>query len=104
MKYILEGGGGIGGDPILLVEKYFGPRIAEALPSGATGEEITVFTKRRVLENVEDAKGLRPDEPGFDRMTAKFVDEMAAGGRAGFKFGKSAGKAFGLAKKTCKHK
>ena len=98
MKYVLEGGGGIGGDPILLVEKYFGPRIAEALPSGATGEEITVFAKR-VLENVEDAKGLRPDEPGFDRMTAKFVDEMAAGGRAGFRFGKSAGKAFGLAKK-----
>jgi len=98
MKYILEGGGGIAGDPILLVNKYFGPRIAEALPSGATGEEITVFAKR-VLENVEDAKGLRPDEPGFDRNTARFVDEMAAGGRAGFKFGRSAGKAFGLSKK-----
>ncbi len=98
MKYVLEGGGGIAGDPIALVNKYFGPRIAEALPSGATGEEITVFTKR-VLENVEDAKGLRPDEPGFDKFTAKFVDEMAAGGRAGFKFGRSAGKAFGLAKK-----
>ena len=78
MKYILEGGGGIAGDPILLVNKYFGTRIAEALPSGATGEEITVFAKR-VLENVEDAKGLRPDEPGFDRNTARFVDEMAAG-------------------------
>ena len=98
MKYILEGGGGLAGDPILLVEKYFGPRISEALPLGATGEEITTFTKR-VLTSVEDAKGLRPDEPGFDRMTAKFVDEMAAGGRAGFKFGRSAGKAFGLAKK-----
>tara|TARA_R110002051_G_scaffold180848_1_gene250284 strand:+ start:10 stop:1197 length:1188 start_codon:yes stop_codon:yes gene_type:complete len=98
MKYILEGGGGLAGDPILLVEKYFGPRISEALPLGATGEEITTFTKR-VLTSVEDAKGLRPDEPGFDRMTAKFVDEMAAGGRAGFKFGKAAGKAFGLAKK-----
>ena len=98
MKYILEGGGGLAGDPILLVEKYFGPRISEALPLGATGEEITVFTKR-VLTSVEDAKGLRPDEPNFDRMTAKFVDEMAAGGRAGFKFGKAAGKAFGLSKK-----
>ena len=83
---------------LILVEKYFGPRISEALPSGATGEEIITFTKR-VLTSVEDAKGLRPDEPGFDRMTAKFVDEMADGGRAGFKFGKSAGKAFGLAKK-----
>jgi len=98
VKFITEGGGGIGGDPILLVEKYFGPRIAEALPSGATGEEIVRFTNR-VLENVTDAAGLKPDNPRFDRMTAKFIDEMAAGGRAGFRFGKSAGKAFGLAKK-----
>ena len=98
VKFITEGGGGIGGDPILLVEKYFGPRIAEALPSGATGEEIVRFTNR-VLENVTDAAGLKPDNPGFDRMTAKFIDEMADGGRAGFKFGRSAGKAFGLAKK-----
>jgi|TARA_R110001583_G_scaffold2827_2_gene19618 hypothetical protein len=98
MKYILEGGGGLAGDPLILVEKYFGPRISEALPSGATGEEIITFTKK-VLTSVEDAKGLKPDEPGFDRMTAKFVDDMADGGRAGFKFGRSAGKAFGLAKK-----
>jgi hypothetical protein len=98
VKYITEGGGGIGGDPIVLVEKYFGPRIAEALPAGATGDEIVRFTNR-VLENVTDAAGLKPDNPRFDRMTAKFIDEMADGGRAGFKFGRSAGKAFGLAKK-----
>jgi hypothetical protein len=98
-KYIFEGGGGIGGDPIALVNKYFGPRIAEALPAGATGEDITVFAKR-VLENVEDAKGLRPDEPGFDRMTAKFIDEMAEGGRAGYNRGRLVGKAFGLMKKA----
>ena len=98
MKYILEGGGGIAGDPIALVNKYFGPRIAEALPAGATGEDITVFAKR-VLENVEDAKGLRPDQQGFDRMTAKFIDEMAEGGRAGYNRGRLVGKAFGLSKK-----
>ena len=98
VKYITEGGGGIGGDPILLVEKYFGPRIAEALPSGASNEEIMIFTKR-VLENVKDSSGLKPDHPKFDRMTAMFVDEMAAGGRVGLRWGKSAGKAFGLAKK-----
>jgi hypothetical protein len=98
VKFITEGGGGIGGDPIVLVEKYFGPRIAEALPAGATGDEIIRFTNR-VLENVTDAAGLKPDNPKFDRMTAKFIDEMADGGRAGFKFGRSAGKAFGLAKK-----
>ena len=108
VRYITEGGGGIGGDPILLVEKYFGPRIAEALPSGASNEEILIFTKR-VLENVTDAAGLKPDNPNFDRMTARFIDEFtppgggqpfAEGGRAGLRFGKLAGKAFGLAKKT----
>ena len=98
VKYITEGGGGLGGDPILLVEKYFGPKVAEALPVNASNEEIIIFTKR-VLENVEDAAGLKPDNPKFDRMTARFIDEMADGGRVGLRFGKLAGKAFGLSKK-----
>jgi hypothetical protein len=103
VRYITEGGGGIGGDPIVLVEKYFGPRIAEMLPVNASNEEIMIFTKR-VLENVQDASGLKPDNPRFDRMTAMFVDEMADGGRVGLRFGKlagkAAGKAFGLMKKA----
>jgi hypothetical protein len=81
VKYITEGGGGIMGDPLILVEKYFGPRILELLPSGATGEDIITFT-RRVMDNVEDAAGLKPDNPRFDRFTAKFIDEMAQGGLA----------------------
>ena len=92
-KYIFEGGGGIAGDPIVLVEKYFGPRIAEAIPVNASNEEIAIFTKR-VLTTVEDAKGFRPDEPGFDRLTARFVDEMADGGRAGFNKGGGADAAY----------
>jgi len=75
MKYIFEGGGGAMGDPLVLVQKYFGPRIAEMIPNGGTTEEIAIFTKR-VMENVEDAKGLKPDEPGFDNMTARFIDEF----------------------------
>ncbi len=51
VKYITEGGGGIGGDPLVLVEKYFGPRIRELIPEGASSEEIVIFTKR-VLNNV----------------------------------------------------
>jgi hypothetical protein len=98
VRYITEGGGGLPGDPIVLVEKYFGPRIAEMLPTNASNEEIMIFTKR-VLENVQDAAGLKPDNPRFDRMTARFIDEMADGGRVGLRFGKLAGKAFGLAKK-----
>ena len=84
VKYITEGGGGIAGDPISLVNKYFGPRIAEALPSGASSEEIVIFTNR-VLNNVVDANGLRPGDPRFDRLTATFIDEtqnFAKGGLA----------------------
>jgi hypothetical protein len=78
MKYIFEGGGGAMGDPLVLVQKYFGPRIAEMVPTGGSSEEIAIFTKR-VMDNVEDARGFKPDEPGFDNMTAKFVDELSEG-------------------------
>jgi hypothetical protein len=84
LKYITEGGGGIMGDPLVLVEKYFGPRILEMIPPGASNEEIIIFT-RRVMNNVEDAAGLKPDNPQFDRFTARFVDEVqdfAKGGLA----------------------
>jgi len=83
MKYIFEGGGGAMGDPLVLVQKYFGPRIAEMVPTGGSSEEIAIFTKR-VMNNVEDAKGFRPDEPEFDPLTAMFVDNLADGGRAGY--------------------
>jgi len=86
MKYIFEGGGGAMGDPLVLVQKYFGPRIAEMVPKGGSPEEIAIFTKR-VMDNVEDAKGFKPDEPEFDAMTAMFVDQLADGGRAGFRNG-----------------
>jgi len=84
IKYITEGGGGIAGDPVVLVNKYFGPRIAEMLPTNASSEEIAIFTKR-VLNNVVDAAGNRPDSPRFDRLTATFIDEVqdfAKGGLA----------------------
>ena len=86
MKYVFEGGGGAMGDPLVLVQKYFGPRIAEMVPKGGSSEEIAIFTKR-VMDNVEDAKGFKPDEPEFDAMTAKFVNNLADGGRAGFRSG-----------------
>jgi len=81
VKYITEGGGGAAGDPLTLVNKYFGPRIAEMVPSGASSEEIAIFTDR-VLNNVVDANGLRPGDPRFDRMTARFVEDFARGGLA----------------------
>jgi hypothetical protein len=84
LRYITEGGGGVAGDPLILVEKYFGPRIRELIPEGASSEEIAIFTKR-VLNNVVDAAGNRPDSPRFDRFTARFIDEVqdfAKGGLA----------------------
>jgi hypothetical protein len=88
-KYIMEGGGGAEGDPLVLVQKYFGPRIAEMIPTGGTTEEIAIFTKK-ILNNVEDAKGLKPNEEGFDNMTAKIVEDFADGGRAGYARGGAA--------------
>ena len=87
LKFITEGGGGVEADPIVLIQKYFGPRIAEMMPVNATTEEMAILTKR-ILDNVTDAKGLRPDHPEFDSMTAQLVEEtFADGGRTGFKFG-----------------
>ena len=74
-KLILEGGGGVDGDPLVLVQKYFGPRIAEKLPVNASSEEIAIFTNR-VLNNVVDAKGAKPNDPNFDSFTARFIDEF----------------------------
>ena len=79
VKYITEGGGGIGGDPLLLVEKYFGPRIRELVPEGASSEEIAIFTQR-ILNNVVDAAGNKPNNPNFDRMTARILDIDMPGG------------------------
>jgi hypothetical protein len=89
-KYIMEGGGGAEGDPLVLVQKYFGPRIAEMIPTGGTPEEIAIFTKK-ILNNVEDAKGLKPNEEGFDTMTAKIIEEFSEGT---YSFGYQKGKEF----------
>ena len=51
------------------------------VPSGASSEEIAIFTER-VLTKVRDASGLRPSDPKFDRMTARFVEDFARGGLA----------------------
>ena len=81
VKLITEGGGGIGGDPLLLVEKYFGPRIVELIPD----ERITPRFINRLLTNVRDDAGRAPDDPRFDRFTATLIGEdipFAKGGLA----------------------
>ena len=78
---------GAAGDSIAMVEKYFGPKVVELIPPRATAEEMSIFTQR-VLNNLVDAKGLRPGDPNFNRLTADFVQEtFASGGRVGFSKG-----------------
>ena len=43
------------------------------------------------MDNVEDARGLKPDEPEFDPMTAKFMEEFSEGT---YSFGYQKGKEF----------
>ena len=91
LKFITEGGGGVDGDPIVLVQKYFGPRVAEMLPSNATVEDMAIFTKR-IIEGSTDAKGLRPTDQGFDNLTLKISEKIddipfADGGRASYRVG-----------------
>ena len=75
LKFITEGGGGVEADPIVLIQKYFGPRVAEMMPANATTEEMAILTKR-ILETATDAKGLRPWDQGFDNLTLKLQESV----------------------------
>ena len=102
-KFMTEGGGGALGDPLLLVQKYFGPRVASAVSQLDGREQIETFAKN--LVRVKDARGNTITDRGFDPTTADF--DFKDGGRVPFFRGKlvgagaaAAGKAFGLAKKA----
>ena len=103
LKFMTEGGGGALGDPLLLVQKYFGPKVASAVSQLDGRDQIEIFAKR--LVRIKDAKGNTITDRGFDPTTADF--DFADGGRVPFFRGKlvgagatAAGKAFGLAKKA----
>ena len=55
-KFMTEGGGGGMGDPLLLVQKYFGPKVATAVAKLDSADDIQLFAER--LVNVKDAKGI----------------------------------------------
>ena len=54
-KFMTEGGGGGMGDPLLLVQKYFGPKVASAVAKLDGPNDIQLFAER--LVSVKDAKG-----------------------------------------------
>ena len=99
-KFMTEGGGGGMGDPFLLVQKYFGPKVAAAVAKLDGPNDIQLFAER--LVSVKDAKGKGVTDRFFNPETVDIDDfEFAEGGlaRPGYVRGKLVGKALGLFKR-----
>ena len=97
-KAMTEGGGGLLGDPFLLVQKYFGPRVAAAVAKLDTPDDIQLFAER--LVSVRDSAGRTITDRKFDPTTVDIDDfEFADGGRVPFFAGRLVGKALGMAKR-----
>ena len=97
-RFMTEGGGGGMGDPLLLVQKYFGPKVASAVAKLDGPNDIQLFAER--LVSVKDVKGRTITDRGFDPESVDISDfEFAEGGRVGYRGGKLVGKALGLFKK-----
>ena len=85
-KFMSEGGGGGMGDPFLLVQKYFGPKVAAAVAKLDTPNDIQLFAER--LISVKDGKGSGVTDRMFDPNTVDIDDfEFADGGRVTYMAG-----------------
>ena len=85
-KFMTEGGGGGMGDPFLLVQKYFGPKVAAAVAKLDTPNDIQLFAER--LISVKDGKGRGVTDRFFDPDTVDIDDfEFADGGRVPYMAG-----------------
>ena len=79
-KFMTEGGGGGMGDPFLLVQKYFGPKVATAVAKLDTPDDIQLFAER--LVSVKDKGGRGVTDRFFDPESVDIDDfEFADGGR-----------------------
>ena len=79
-KFMTEGGGGGMGDPFLLVQKYFGPKVASAVAKLDSPNDIQLFAER--LISVKDARGNSVTSRFFDPESVDIDDfEFADGGR-----------------------
>ena len=88
-KFMTEGGGGGMGDPLLLVQKYFGPKVATAVAKLDGPNDIQLFAER--LISVKDAKGKGVTDRLFNPDTVDISDfEFADGGRVPFFLGGAA--------------
>ena len=77
LKWLMEGGGGVKGDPITLFTKFYGNAATRNLPSEGTPAVIDAFAKR--LIQAKDTMGRRVDDPFFRPEEIDF----AHGGLAG---------------------
>ena len=99
-KAMTEGGGGALGDPFLLVQKYFGPKVAAAVAKLDTPNDIQLFAER--LVTVTDDAGRTITDRRFNPETVDIEDfEFADGGlaRLGYRGGKLVVKALGMFKR-----
>ena len=88
-KFMTEGGGGGMGDPLLLVQKYFGPKVATAVAKLDGPNDIQLFAER--LVSVKDKGGRGVTDRFFDPDTVDIDDfEFAEGGRVPFFVGGAA--------------
>jgi hypothetical protein len=76
-KYIMEGGGGALGDPLVLVQKYFGDEIAKRIPLDSSTEVIDAFVDN--VRYAKDRSGHLTSDPGFNPDD---ISEFAEGGLA----------------------
>ena len=91
-RFMTEGGGGGMGDPLLLVQKYFGPRVASSVAQLDNVNDIQKFAER--LVRVKDAKGNSITDRNFDPEsvdpnTLQGIDvfDFADGGRVPYMAG-----------------
>ena len=85
-RFMTEGGGGGMGDPFLLVQKYFGPKVASAVAKLDGPNDIQLFAER--LISVKDAKGRGVTDRRFDPESVDISDfEFADGGRVPYMAG-----------------
>jgi hypothetical protein len=79
-KFMTEGGGGSMGDPLLLVQKYFGPKVASSVAKLDSPEDIQKFAEN--LVKIKDARGNSVTSRYFDPESISPDDfEFADGGR-----------------------
>ena len=88
-KFMTEGGGGGMGDPFLLVQKYFGPKVATAVAKLDGPNDIQLFAER--LISVKDKGGRGVTDRFFNPESVDIEDfEFAEGGRVPFFVGGAA--------------